>query len=874
MKVVVVESPAKAKTINRYLGDDYKVLASYGHVCDLPSKDGSVVPANDFEMKWQVSTGSEKHLKDIVTALKGAEKLILATDPDREGEAISWHVLEQLKEKKLVDDMPVERVVFNEVTKSAILQAMDNPRQLDNELINAYRARRALDYLVGFSISPVLWRKLPGSKSAGRVQSVALRLICEREAEIEAFRSQEYWSIDAEFTKADGRSFSARLTHIDGARLGKLNIKTEAEAQAALAKILASDASVTAVETKRVKRHPQPPFTTSTLQQEASRKLGFSASRTMQIAQKLYEGINIGSETTGLITYMRTDGVQLGNEAIAAIRDDIGSRFGTKYVPDAPRVYKTKAANAQEAHEAIRPTSISRHPKDMQAFLDHDQFRLYELVWKRTIASQMQSAELDQTGIDITTKAGDAGLRASGQVMVFDGFLSVYRESVDETSDNDSSDDTTKLLPDVSEGEPLSTRIVTPEQHFTQPPPRFTDASLVKRMEELGIGRPSTYASIIQVLQQRNYVLKDKGRFTPEDRGRLVSTFLGNFFDRYVEYDFTARLETQLDDVSAGKLDWKHLLAAFWGDFKAAIDNTKDLTITNVLDVLDEELGPHFFPSDENGGLVRTCPNCANGRLGLKLGKFGAFVGCSNYPECKFTRQLTNTNGETPDTAVSDTDLGPDPTTNLPVFLRNGPYGPYVQIGDPETKKPKRASLPKGTDASAVTLDVALGLLALPRDIDPHPETGDMVQAGIGRFGPYLKYQGRFTSLPAEDDVLTVGMNRAVDLLAESAKKAGRILGDHPNGGPVHVKAGRFGPYVEHNKLRATLGKAHEMADITLETALELLAVKLAKGGPTPKKTAGKKAAPKKATTKKAISKKATTKKTATKKASSKKAAS
>jgi len=426
----------------------------------------------------------------------------------------------------------------------------------------------------------------------------------------------------------------------------------------------------------------------------------------------------------------------------------------------------------------------------------------------------------------------------------------------------------------VSEGEPLSTGIVTPEQHFTQPPPRFTDASLVKRMEELGIGRPSTYASIIQVLQQRNYVLKDKGRFTPEDRGRLVSTFLGNFFDRYVEYDFTARLETQLDDVSAGKLDWKHLLAAFWGDFKAAIDNTKDLTITNVLDVLDEELGPHFFPSDENGGLVRTCPNCANGRLGLKLGKFGAFVGCSNYPECKFTRQLTNTNGETPDTAVSDTDLGPDPTTNLPVFLRNGPYGPYVQIGDPETKKPKRASLPKGTDASAVTLDVALGLLALPRDIDPHPETGDMVQAGIGRFGPYLKYQGRFTSLPAEDDVLTVGMNRAVDLLAESAKKAGRILGDHPNGGPVHVKAGRFGPYVEHNKLRATLGKAHEMADITLETALELLAVKLAKGGPTPKKTAGKKAAPKKATTKKAISKKATTKKTATKKASSKKAAS
>ena len=775
MKVVVVESPAKAKTINRYLGDEFKVLASYGHVCDLPSKDGSVLPDNDFEMKWQISSGSEKHLKDIISALKGADKLILATDPDREGEAISWHVLEQLKTKNLVDSLPVERVVFNEVTKSAILQAMDNPRQLDDELINAYRARRALDYLVGFSISPVLWRKLPGSKSAGRVQSVALRLVCEREAEIEAFRSQEYWSIEAQFTKLDGRAFTARLTQLDGQKLDKLDLKTEADAQAAVAKIIASDAAVTQIETKRVKRNPQPPFTTSTLQQEASRKLGFSASRTMQIAQKLYEGINIGSETTGLITYMRTDGVQLGNEAIAAIRDDISGRFGARYVPDKPRVYKTKAANAQEAHEAIRPTAINRDPKEMQAFLDHDQFRLYELIWKRTIASQMQSAELDQTGVDITTKTGEAVLRANGQVMVFDGFLSVYRESVDETSDGDGGDEagdgSGKLLPDLAKGEALTTGTVTPEQHFTQPPPRFTDASLVKRMEELGIGRPSTYASIIQVLQQRNYVIKDKGRFIPEDRGRLVSTFLGNFFDRYVEYDFTARLETQLDDVSAGKLDWKQLLAAFWRDFKAAIDGTKDLTITNVLDVLDEELGPHFFKADDNGALIRGCPNCADGRLGLKLGKFGAFVGCSNYPDCKFTRQLANGDDDTANDAVSDTELGIDPATNLPIYLRNGPYGPYVQIGDPETKKPKRASLPKGTDAGQLDLQAALGLLALPRDIEPHPETGDMIQAGIGRFGPYLKYQGRYTSLPSEDDVLTVGMNRAVDLLAESAKR-------------------------------------------------------------------------------------------------------
>ena len=874
MKVVVVESPAKAKTINRYLGDDYKVLASYGHVCDLPSKDGSVLPDNDFEMKWQVSSGSEKHLKDIISALKHADKLILATDPDREGEAISWHVLEQLKTKNLVDSLPVERVVFNEVTKSAILQAMDNPRQLDDELINAYRARRALDYLVGFSISPVLWRKLPGSKSAGRVQSVALRLVCEREAEIEAFRSQEYWSIEAQFTKTDGRAFTARLTQLDGHKLDKLDLKTETDANTAVAKIMASNAAVTQIETKRVKRNPQPPFTTSTLQQEASRKLGFSASRTMQIAQKLYEGINIGSETTGLITYMRTDGVQLGNEAIAAIRSDIGDRFGARYVPDTPRVYKTKAANAQEAHEAIRPTAIARDPKEMQPFLDHDQFRLYELIWKRTIASQMQSAELDQTGVDITTKNGDAVLRANGQVMVFDGFLSVYRESVDETADGDGDggDESGKLLPDLAKGEALTTGTVTPEQHFTQPPPRFTDASLVKRMEELGIGRPSTYASIIQVLQQRNYVIKDKGRFIPEDRGRLVSTFLGNFFDRYVEYDFTARLETQLDDVSAGKLEWKQLLAAFWRDFKAAIDGTKDLTITNVLDVLDEELGPHFFKSDENGALIRGCPNCADGRLGLKLGKFGAFVGCSNYPDCKFTRQLANGDDDNTNGAVTDTELGIDPATNLPIYLRNGPYGPYVQIGDPETKKPKRASLPKGADASQLDLQAALGLLALPRDIEPHPETGDMIQAGIGRYGPYLKYQGRYTSLPSEDDVLTVGINRAVDLLAESAKKAGRLLGEHPAGGQVHVKAGRFGPYVEHNKLRATLGKAHDMADITLETALELLAAKLAKGGAT-KKAAAKKST-KKATAKKAATKKVAAKKPAAKKTTSKKAAS
>ncbi len=878
MKLVIVESPAKAKTINRYLGDDYKVMASYGHVCDLPSKDGSVAPDDDFAMKWQVSSGSEKHLKEIKSALKKADTLILATDPDREGEAISWHVLEHLREKKLVEGKAIERVVFNEVTKNAILQAMDQPRDLDTELIDAYRARRALDYLVGFSLSPVLWRKLPGSRSAGRVQSVALRLICEREAEIEAFVSDEYWSVEAELGKADGRNFIARLTHLDGEKLDKLSIGGEDKALVAVAKIDSCALFVKDIETKRVRRNPSPPFTTSTLQQEASRKLGFSASQTMQIAQKLYEGINIGSETTGLITYMRTDGVQLGAEAIAALRDDIGSRYGARYVPEKHRVYKTKAANAQEAHEAIRPTDINRSPDKMRSYLDHDQARLYELIWKRTIASQMQSAELDQTGVDIGDAADSVTLRANGQVIVFDGFMSVYRESKDASDDREKSADGNQggsatcsaILPEMSKAEALATRKVTPEQHFTQPPPRFTDASLVKRMEELGIGRPSTYASIMQVLQTRNYVIKDRSRFIPEDRGRLVSTFLNNFFDRYVEYDFTAKLENQLDAVSAGELDWRELLGIFWRDFKSAIDDTKDLTITNVLDVLDEELGPHFFKKGDDGTLIRTCPNCDGGRLGLKLGKFGAFVGCSNYPECKFTRQLSSGDDADEDNApVSDKNIGDDTATGLPIYLRRGPYGPYVQLGDPETKKPKRASLPKGLSAADLDLERAIGLLALPRDVGPHPETGDMIQAGLGRFGPYLKYQGSFASLPAEDDLLTIGLNRAVDLLAEAAKKKGRVLGQHPDGGDVHVKAGRYGPYVEHNKLRVTLAKGSDISEMTLEEALPLLAAKAATA-PAAKKTTKKtaKKAARKTTAKKTATKKAAAKKTAEPKAS------
>ena len=868
MKLVIVESPAKAKTINRYLGDDYKVLASYGHVCDLPSKDGSVLPDEDFAMKWHVSGGSEERIGEISSALKSADRLILATDPDREGEAISWHVLELLQDRGLVKDKPVERVVFNEVTKNAILAAMAQPRELDTELIDAYRARRALDYLVGFSISPVLWRKLPGARSAGRVQSVALRLICEREAAIEAFVAQEYWTVEAELGKADGRNFNARLTHLNGKKLGKLDINSETEAFAAAAAIEAEGLSVVDIQTKRIRENPKPPFTTSTLQQEASRKLGFSASRTMQIAQKLYEGVNIGSETTGLITYMRTDGVQLGSEALTLVRGEIGQRFGNRYLPNSPRIYRTAAANAQEAHEAIRPTDISRAPQEISSYLDYDQQRLYDLIWKRTIASQMESAELDQTAIDISNASQSVMLRASGRVVVFDGYRSVYQEGRDSTSDAVETDkqDDSAILPAVDKGERLATRKVKPEQHFTQPPPRFTDASLVKAMEELGIGRPSTYASIIQVLQDRTYVVKDRGKFIPEDRGRLVVSFLNNFFARYVEYDFTAKLEGQLDEVSDGKLDWKVLLERFWRDFKTAIDSTTELTITNVIDVLDEELGGHFFKKDDQGELMRSCPNCQGGRLGLRLGKFGAFIGCSNYPECKFTRQLVTSSDDpaSEEGIVGDRHLGDDQASGLPVYIRNGPYGPYVQLGDPETKKPKRSSIPKGSLAGGVDLETALKLLSLPRDVGAHPESGDMIQAGLGRYGPYLKYQGSFTSLKDGDDLLEIGLNRAVDLLAESAKKRGRLLGEHPSGGEVHLKAGRFGPYVEHNKLRATLPRGTDMTEVELAQAIELLTAKAAKGGGTTKKGAAKKGtAKKKAAAKKGAAKKAAKKKAA-----------
>ncbi|GGF36680.1 DNA topoisomerase 1 [Aliidongia dinghuensis] len=859
MNVVVVESPAKAKTINKYLGDGYTVLASYGHVRDLPAKDGSVRPEEDFAMSWEVEDRAEKRVRDIVHALKGAETLFLATDPDREGEAISWHLARVLEERKALKGIPVKRVVFNEVTKSAVTEAFKNARALNDELVDAYMARRALDYLVGFTLSPVLWRKLPGSRSAGRVQSVALRLICEREAEIEVFRPREYWSVESTFKTGPGATFSARLTHLDGRKLDRFDLANEAAAKAAVAAVTAEPGyAVAKLEHRQVRRHPQPPFTTSTLQQEASRKLGFSASRTMQVAQRLYEGIDLGGEAVGLITYMRTDGVALSNDAITAARRLIGRDYGEKYVPAAPRQYKAVAKNAQEAHEAIRPTDVLRLPSQVAGALDADQLRLYELIWKRTVACQMESAVLDQVVVDINGASGRVTFRATGSVVRFDGFLRLYQEGRDDEAD----DEENRRLPPLTEREALSRLDVRPEQHFTEPPPRYTEASLVKKLEELGIGRPSTYASIIQVLQDREYVTLEKKRFQPQDRGRLVTAFLENFFERYVQYSFTADLENLLDEISGGRADWKQVLREFWDHFSLAIAGTKDLTISQVLEALDTELGPHFFPEDGSGKDARLCPSCGQGRLSLKLGKFGAFIGCSNYPECRFTRPLAVEQGQGDSEAASNGDTGPralgtDPVTSLPVSVRKGPYGSYIQLGEGDNgEKPKRVSLPKGMKPQDVALDTALGLLALPRDIGSHPETGEMIVAGIGRFGPYIKLGKTFKSLAADDDVLTIGINRAVSLLAEPAK-GGRAaptplktLGAHPaDQAPIQVFKGRYGPYVAHDGVYATLPKGADPESFTLEQALELLAAQKAKPK-AGKGRAGTKAAPKKAAAK------------------------
>jgi DNA topoisomerase-1 len=855
MDVVIVESPAKAKTINRYLGDGFKVLASYGHIRDLPSKDGSVRPDDDFAMDWEIDPKSNKHLKEITAALKGADNLYLATDPDREGEAISWHIQEVLEKKRVLKGIDIKRVVFNEITKSAILEAFEHPRDLDLPLIDAYLARRALDYLVGFTLSPVLWRKLPGSRSAGRVQSVALRLICERETKIELFKPQEYWSVKAGFNTPTDRPFKASLTHFEGLKLDKMSITDEDYAKRAVAAIEATNFTVAKVERKQSRRNPTAPFTTSTLQQDAARKLYFTTKRTMQVAQRLYEGFNIDGEQVGLITYMRTDGVQISNEAISAARNLIGDSYGSEYLPDSPRIYSTKAKNAQEAHEAVRPTDLKRKPADVSQYLDEDQRKLYDLIWKRTVASQMEAAIMDQVAADLTSPNGQTTLRATGSVIAFDGFLKIYQEGGE---DKKLDDDKDRILPDMKEGDTMIRTSVEPDQHFTQPPPRYSEASLVKTMEELGIGRPSTYSSIISVLQDRNYVILDKRRFQPDDRGRLVTAFLSSFFPKYVEYNFTAELEEKLDDISGGRIEWKQVLREFWDSFSKAVEGTKELRVRDVLDNLNDQLGPHFFHDNNDGKDPRACPSCEDGQLSLKLGKFGAFIGCSNYSDCRYTRPLV----------VSDEDgagivdsgplvLGKDPVTDLDVSLRKGPYGNYVQLGEVEEflegkkkkkTKPKRASLPRSLPPADVGIDQALGLLALPRDIGIWPETGDMIQAGLGRFGPYLKYSGLFLSLKGDDDVLTIGINRAIDLIEAAPKKdPPKVLGDHPKSRkPVSIKSGRWGPFVSHGMVRANIPKGTDADSLNLEDAIALVDAKAGNGKGGKKKPAKKKVAKKK----------------------------
>jgi DNA topoisomerase-1 len=847
--VVVVESPAKAKTINKYLGDKFTVLASFGHVRDLPPKDGSVRPDENFAMDWAADERGTRQVAAIVKALRGAKTLYLATDPDREGEAISWHVRAMLEEKHALRGVDVQRITFNEITKTAVQRAMKQPRDLDMPLIEAYMARRALDYLVGFTLSPVLWRKLPGSRSAGRVQSVSLRLICEREAEIEVFRPREYWTVEAHFLTPAGAPFTAKLSHLDGKKLEQFDLNDAAKAARAKAAVEAGQFSVATVERRRVKRNPPAPFTTSTLQQEASRKLGMGAQATMRTAQQLYEGVDVGGETVGLITYMRTDGVQMAQEAIHSIRDYLGQTFGAAYVPAAPREYTSKAKNAQEAHEACRPTDVARTPEEVARYLNAEQRRLYELVWKRAVASQMQSAELDQVAVDVAS--GGTKLRANGSIVAFDGFLKLYKEG----SDEEEGDDDSRMLPPMAERDPLTRRDVSADQHFTQPPPRYSEASLVKKMEELGIGRPSTYASILTVLRDRNYVRLEKNRFVPEDRGRLVTAFLTSFFERYVDTGFTAGLEQKLDDVSDGKLDWHALMHAFWDEFSKAIEQTRELKISDVIDALDRDLGPHFFPPRDDGTDPRVCPACHKGRLGLKLGRHGSFIGCSNYPSCQFTRRLAIEGGEGDAEVLKEgmRTLGHHPATGEDVTVRRGPYGLYVQQGEPDPadkkSKPRRTSLPKGVDGETITLEQALGLLSLPRLVGKHPETGLDMEAGLGRFGPYIKMGSIFASLDKDDDILAIGLNRAVDVIGRKMASV-RVIGAHPKDGTdIQVRKGRFGPYVQHGQTVANLPKNVTMEEIGLAEAVALLAEKgkqLKPKGKNGKAAPAKKAAPEK----------------------------
>ena len=816
MKLVIVESPAKAKTINKYLGKDYKVLASFGHIRDLPSKDGSVNPDDSFAMTWELSSGGKKRLNDIITALKDCDTIVLASDPDREGEAIAWHILEELTARKKIKDKKIERVVFHEITKSAVTEAIKNPRQIDDNLVSAYMARRALDYLVGFTLSPVLWRKLPGSKSAGRVQSVALRLICERETEIEKFKSEEYWTVDVDLITKTQALIKSRLINLDGKKLEKFDLNSEEKALEAKAKIEAQTFAVSNVERKKTNRYPSPPFTTSTLQQEAARKLRFSAKKTMQVAQKLYED--------GLITYMRTDAVNLSKEAIAACREVILKYFGEAYLPKTAKEYKNKTKNAQEAHEAIRPSDLTNTPKKLETKLDADGHKLYELIWKRTVACQMNPAVMDKVVIESLSADKQILLRANGQVIDFDGFLKLYVESKD---DNDE-DDENRILPNVEQGENVDKGEITPEQHFTTPPPRFTEASLVKRLEELGIGRPSTYASIMAVLQERKYVRIEKMRFIPEDRGRIVTVFLENFFKKYVEYDFTAQLEEYLDNVSNGEMEWKKLLGGFWVKFIKNIDAVKPLQISEVIEKIDEVLSYHLFPPREDGSDPRICPECGKGRLSIKLGKFGAFLGCSNYPECKYTKPLTDVvdeiNNDTPKPAnPEDKELGE--LNGLKMYLKKGPYGYYLQLGEDATattEKPKRSALPKNIKPEEVTPEQASVLLSLPRQL------GNGIEVNIGKFGPYLKQGGKSKSLTGNDNIFNITLERAEKILKNVAEKPqGVVLGKNPKDkNDITLLSGRYGPYIKCGKNNYAIPRDMKDKELTLEDALKIMSAK------------------------------------------------
>ncbi|MBP9234058.1 MAG: type I DNA topoisomerase [Hyphomonadaceae bacterium] len=881
MQVVVVESPGKVKSINKYLGPGYKVMASYGHIRDLPSKDGSVRPDEDFAMSWDIDGKSIKHVKEIADAVREADGLILATDPDREGEAISWHVLEALTARKVLKGKTIQRVTFNAITKKAVTDAINAPRQIDQQLVDAYLARRALDYLVGFSLSPVLWRKLPGSRSAGRVQSVALRIVVDREVEIEKFITQEYWQVQTRLA-VNGGEFEARLTELDGQKLQKFSLPNAEAAARALAAVKAGGYRVASVEAKPLKRNPPPPFTTSTLQQEAARKLGFSASRTMQIAQRLYEGVQIGGEQVGLITYMRTDGVQMAEEAYAAARSAIGRNYGKDYLPDGPRRYTSKAKNAQEAHEAVRPTDFDRRPGDLH--LEPDMARLYELVWKRAVASQMEAASLERTTVEIPATDGKTVLRATGQVMKFDGFLTLYQEGKDESDDEDGG-----RLPVINQGDTPRLVDATHTQHFTEPPPRYSEASLVKKLEELGIGRPSTYASTLSTLIDRDYVKLEQKRFIPEDKGRLVTLFLEKFFARYVEYDFTAGLEEKLDLVSDGKLAWKDFLRDFWKEFNGAIGATAELRVSNVIDALNEELAPYLFPKkiDADGKEVdaRICPTCGTGQLSLKLGKFGAFVGCSNYPECRFTRPFGAEKPGQTDIPPEGKVLGNNPD-GVPVYLKSGRFGAYVQLGpDPIEKgeKPRRSSIPNGWSVPDLDLEQGLKLLSLPREVGKHPEDGEPILANLGRYGPYVQHIKTYANVPDVNELFDIGINRAVTLIAE--KRAGRgagrgrgqaapplrEMGNHTDGEPIRLYSGRFGPYLKHGQINANIPRGADPATITLEQAIELVDARAA-AAPSTKMKGKKKAA--KAPAKKAAAKSTgETKSTTTKKPAAKKAA-